>query len=73
MSAAVCEACQRFKADRLSGLYIASCRQCQIRDIARGPHHFRSKCIRKITAGYREQLESLGDWQAAHLEVKAWA
>lgn len=55
------------------GLAIAGCRQCLLRDIARGPEFFASMRAGKLTAAYAARLQGLGDIEAVHAEVKAVA
>lgn len=53
------------------GLYVAGCRVCQLRDIARGPEFYASMRACKLTPAYMARLQSLGEVEAVHAEVKA--
>lgn len=67
-----CQACK----DQPSHATNRSCRRCQIREIARGPHFFASMRAGKLTAEYLRQLgevQGVGDYGKAHEEVKAMA
>ena len=55
------------------GLYIAGCRGCRLRLIARGPWYAESMRDGKLTPAYRAQLAGLGVPAAVHAEVKAVA
>jgi len=56
------------------GIVIASCRACQVRDIALGPWFFASMRAGRLTPQYIAQLRTLGeDIEAAHSEVKSAA
>ena len=62
-----CQAC----ADPQSGLLIDGCRNCALRDIARGPEFFNSMRHGRLTDGYKAAVRALGDVAAVHEEVKA--
>ena len=64
-----CQAC----ADPQSGLLIDGCRNCALRDIARGPEFFASMTGGKLTPAYAARLKALGDIETVHAEVKAVA
>lgn len=68
-----CAACAAVAADSLSGAYVADCRACRVRHIARGPAHWESRRAGKLLPRYVAQLAALGDVAAAHAEVKAVA
>lgn len=56
------------------GLFIAGCRACSIRCLARGPLYFAAAQAGKLTREYRQALLVLGsDAAAVHAEVKAQA
>jgi len=56
------------------GIVIATCRQCQLRDIALGPWFHKSMRAGRLMAEYIAQLRPLGDdIKAAHEQVKAAA
>lgn len=57
------------------GLYMAGCRQCSIRRLARGPEFYASVAAQRIVPAYLETLRALfgDDWKAGHEEVKAEA
>mgnify|MGYP007031430022 CR=1 FL=1 len=56
------------------GLLISGCRQCLLRDIAKGPHFQASMRAGKLTAAYRAQLAAVDpDPVKANAEVKAAA
>ena len=61
-----CQAC----ANPSGGLLIAGCRDCTLRDIARGPGFFASMRACKLTPAYMAQLQTLGEVEAVHAEVK---
>lgn len=53
---------------------VPGCRQCTLRELARGPHFFRSMMTGKLTPRYQAALMRLGpDIAAVHAEVKAAA
>jgi hypothetical protein len=56
-----------------SGLYIAGCRACTLRDIASGPAFFQSVRASRLSDAYKVQLRALGSVDDAHAEVKAMA
>ena len=57
-----------------SGISRAGCRQCELREIARGPAFFASMRHGRLTPEYRVQIRALGSDEAAvHAEVKAMA
>ena len=67
---APCEGCARPE----GGLYIASCRDCSLRHIARGPDYFASAAEGAPTERYRAQLAALGGKPSAiHKAVQATA
>ncbi len=67
---AICEACDKPH----GGLFIAGCRGCGIRSLARGPLFFAAAQAGKLTREYRRALLALGsDAAAVHAEVKAQA
>lgn len=67
---AICEACDK----PAGGLYIAGCRACGIRSLARGPLFFAAAKAGKLGREYRRALLALGsDAAAVHAEVKAQA
>ena len=68
-AAPACDACQNWR----GGIYRTTCRQCVLRDIARGPAYFESQQTGKLTRAYRAQLAPLGDIKAVHAEVQQWA
>lgn len=68
-----CQACAAVAANPLSGAYVADCRACLVRRIARGPAHWESRRAGKLLPRYVAQLATLGDVAAAHAEVKAVA
>ena len=56
------------------GLYFAGCRDCSLRDIARGPAFFESVRAFKLSDAYKVQLRALGgSVDDVHAEVKAMA
>lgn len=55
------------------GTYIAGCRACRLRLIARGPWFAESMREGKLTPAYRAQLAGLGKAADVHAEVKAVA
>ena len=56
------------------GLLISSCRDCTLRDIARGPEFFASMRAAKLTPAYMARLQALGgNIEDVHAEVKAVA
>lgn len=69
-----CEACTAYERNPLSGAYIASCLNCQIRSIASGPAFFEAQRTGVISKPYRDALERAfaGDWRAGHEAVKGW-
>lgn len=54
-----------------SGVGMLGFRQCQLREIARGPAFFASMLAGKLTPAYAAQCEALGQVKAVHAEVKA--
>lgn len=64
-----CKACE----SPLSGLIRAGCRDCTLRELARGPLFFQSMREQRLTESYRAALRMLGDVEAVHAEVKAVA
>lgn len=64
-----CEGC----ANPNGGIAIVGCRQCALREIARGPAFFASARAGKITPAYAAQLQVLGAVEEVHQEVKAMA
>jgi hypothetical protein len=53
---------------------VPGCRQCAVRELARGPHFFRSMMTGKLTVRYQAALMRLGpDIAKTHEEVKAAA
>ncbi len=64
-----CEGCARPE----RGTYIAGCRQCALRNMARGPAFFASARAGKITPAYAAQLQVLGRVEDVHAEAKAMA
>ena len=64
-----CEACQ----GPACGLYVAGCRGCALRSIARSPEFFASQQAKVITPAYAARLQVLGEVAAVHQEVKALA
>ena len=52
---------------------MADCRDCTIRELARGPHFFASKCQNGPTPAYLEALRALGRPTEVHKEVEAVA
>jgi hypothetical protein len=64
-----CEGC----AKPAGGIYIAGCRSCTLRWIARSPAHDASRRARKLTPRYVALLAPLGDAEKVHLEVKTMA
>ena len=64
-----CPACQ----EPTSGLYLAGCRQCVLRDLAAGPLFWASMRLGRLTPEYRAALAKLGDPADVHVEVKAAA
>lgn len=64
-----CEGCDRHN----SGIYIAGCRGCAIRDLVRSPEFFASLRACRITPAYAARLSVLGKVEEVHAEVKAAA
>ncbi len=64
-----CKACQ----EPASGLYLAGCRQCTLRDLAAGPLFWASMRAGRITPEYKAALAKLGEPADVHLEAKAAA
>lgn len=62
-----CAAC----ANPAGGLYIAGCRPCTLRSVARSPEHFESRKAGRMTPGYRALLQAHGPTDEVHAEVKA--
>jgi len=63
----ICEGCS----NPTGGVYIAGCRQCDLRSIAQGPEFFASLRAGKITPAYAALLLTFGtDIAAVHQEVK---
>lgn len=65
-----CQGCARPE----GGTYTLGCRQCTLRDIARGPEFFASLRACKLTPAYLARLQTLGAVvEDVHGEVKAMA
>jgi hypothetical protein len=64
-----CAACENPPA----GQYVAGCRRCALRSIARGPEYFASQKACKLTPAYMARLQTLGTVEEVHEEVKAVA
>lgn len=64
-----CEGCM----NPAGGTYIAACRGCRLRLIARGPWFAESQREAKLTPAYRAQLAGLGKPADVHAEVRAAA
>lgn len=64
-----CEGCVKPN----GGTYIAACRGCRLRLIARGPWFAESQREAKLTPAYRAQLAGLGKAAEVHAEVRALA
>lgn len=56
-----------------SGLSVAGCHACAVRELARGPLFFTSSRLGRITPDYRAACAALGDVAMVHAEVKACA
>lgn len=59
-----CEGC----AKPAGGVYIASCRACSLRKIARSLEYWKSRAMGKLTPEYLALLAELGDPVRVHLE-----
>lgn len=71
VSMSACEGC----ASLSGGIYIANCRACTVRMIARSLPRWESARLGRISDAYKASLvRAFGDgWQAGHAEVKAAA
>lgn len=68
-----CDACTLYAASRHSGQFKASCRVCQVRELALGPLYFQSSKRGSHTPEYQAALKRMfgKDWQEGHTHVKA--
>jgi hypothetical protein len=71
-----CDACDRARADRLSGLYSRGCPECDARALAHAPAFHTAAASNTITPDYRNALRSImqpgESIDAAHKRVRAW-
>jgi hypothetical protein len=65
----MCPAC----AKAMSGVTLAGCRDCSLRELARGPEFFKSMCQNGPTPAYHAALVALGRPTEVHKEVEAVA
>ena len=72
-----CDACERARADKASGLYHADCPECQARGLSHSQVYWRACGLGLITRDYRTALESITQpaehFEACHRRVRAWA
>lgn len=64
-----CEGC----AAPETGLYMAGCRQCSLRLLARSPGYLQSRLQRRMTPEFAAACAELGDVETVGEEVKAVA